>query len=70
MAKIDGGITPEKYETYVYNITLHNKILEYTIIYLPKSVPKANGNNGTPTTGATKLINQFGNKGVILRNNI
>lgn len=34
----------------------------------PKNVPIANGYNGTPITGATKLINQFGRNGVIRRN--
>lgn len=37
---------------------------------LPKNVPKANGINGTPITGAVKLINQFGKNGVILKNSI
>lgn len=34
----------------------------------PKNVPIANGYSGTPMTGATKLINQFGRNGVIRRN--
>ena len=34
----------------------------------PKKVPVQNGNSGTPITGDTMLINQFGRKGVILRN--
>lgn len=37
---------------------------------LPKNVPNANGYNGTPITGATKLMNQFGKNGVIRRNKI
>lgn len=34
----------------------------------PKNVPSANGTNGTPITGAVKLINQFGKNGVTRRN--
>ena len=33
----------------------------------PKNVPVQNGNNGTPMTGDTMLMNQFGRNGVILR---
>lgn len=36
----------------------------------PKNVPNANGNRGTPITGATKLMNQFGSNGVIRRNSM
>lgn len=34
----------------------------------PKNVPRANGIIGTPITGAVKLINQFGKKGVTRKN--
>lgn len=34
----------------------------------PRNVPRANGINGTPITGATRLMNQFGKSGVILKN--
>lgn len=34
----------------------------------PKNVPIANGYNGTPITGATKFINQFGKNGVMRKN--
>lgn len=37
---------------------------------IPKNVPTAKGNKGTPITGATRFINQLGSKGVILKNNI
>lgn len=36
----------------------------------PKNVPNTNGDNGTFRTGAVRLINQFGKKGVIRKNNI
>lgn len=36
----------------------------------PKNVPKTNGDNGTPITGAVKFMNQLGKKGVIRRNNM
>ena len=35
---------------------------------LPKNVPKKNGISRTPMIGEARLINQFGRKGVILRN--
>lgn len=38
------------------------------IINLPMNVPKANGTKGTPITGADILMNQFGKKGVTLKN--
>lgn len=31
-------------------------------------VPRANGNNGTPITGADIFMNQFGKNGVTLKN--
>lgn len=40
------------------------------IICLPKNVPNANGYSGTPITGATRFINQFGKNGVIRKNSI
>lgn len=36
--------------------------------HIPKNVPTANGYKGTPITGATKFMNQFGKNGVIRRN--
>jgi hypothetical protein len=33
----------------------------------PANVPRTNGNIGTPITGATRLMNQFGKRGVIRR---
>lgn len=38
------------------------------IRYSPKNVPNANGYKGTPITGATRLMNQFGKNGVMRRN--
>ena len=36
----------------------------------PKNVPITKGTIGTPTTGLARFINQFGNNGVILKNNM
>lgn len=36
----------------------------------PRNVPSANGYSGTPMTGATRLMNQFGRNGVIRRNSM
>lgn len=36
----------------------------------PKNVPMRNGIIGTPITGLARFINQFGNSGVIRRNNM
>lgn len=36
----------------------------------PRNVPRQKGITGTPKTGLAKLINQFGNKGVMRKNNM
>jgi hypothetical protein len=43
--------------------------LLYTYINLPMNVPIQNGKSGTPIMGDVMLMNQFGKKGVIRRNN-
>lgn len=53
----------KKSDNYKCKIIVH-------VFNLPKNVPTANGYNGTPMTGATKLMNQLGKKGVILKKRI
>lgn len=61
MARNDGGATLKNKKKIIQ--TSLNKVF----LSNPKKVPKAKGKSGTPITGATKLINQLGKSGVILR---
>lgn len=65
MAINDGGATLKKIQFKVKR-AISGKINKSH----PKKVPNAKGKSGTPITGATRLMNQFGNNGVIRKNSM